>query len=346
MFRAPTIENLTVPFMFEQARAEAQDASLTENAERAIRAIIRPPRARYNPDDLGPIGIPGEDIPIPRVGLTFKNRRGVTIVGSLYISGCFYTEERHPCVIYCHGNIGSQKEGRFLPAYVCPRGISVFCFDFNACGCSSGDYVTLGHQEHQDILDAINLLKNGYSMTDIILWGRSMGAASSVMASPLSPLIRGIIVDSPFESLKKLFKSISRKVPLPSMIRPIAVWWICQQVHKRVGFECSEVSPVQSAKRATVPLMLGHASDDNFVPYKQGLHIFQNWACPDKEMFTMTGGHDGTRDPGWIMKCLRFILRVFGMKFYYFEVIVTCGNCEHVGSFRDLMAIQAPAPDT
>jgi pimeloyl-ACP methyl ester carboxylesterase len=323
--------------MMKEKIGDASEASLAANAARAIQVIIRPPRATYDLADVGPVHFPGNEAPIPRIPIAFKNRNGHNLVGSVYISGSFYTEEQHLCVIYLHGNVGSQKEGRFIVPYLAPRGISVFCFDFSGSGLSGGDFVTLGSREHLDVIEAINFLNVQFQITDFVLWGRSMGSACAVMAASLSPLIRGIIVDSPYASISKLFSAISQQVPLPSVIRPIAVWWIKQEVQKKANFDCDEVQPIESAKRANCPLMLGHATDDDFVPYKHGVQIFQAYACPDKEMVTLTGGHNGQRDPGWIMKCLRFILRVFGLKFHYFEVVVTCDNVEHVGSFRDLM---------
>ena len=57
---------------------------------------------------------------------------------------------------------------------------------------------------------------------------------------------------------------------------------------------------------------------------------------------SMTGGHNGSRDPGWIMKCLRFILRVFGLPFQYIEVEYAPEIAEHCSSFADLLANQTP----
>lgn len=319
-------------------RKEIEEASLMENAQRAIRVIIRPPRCEYRLNAISNIPYVLGSAPIPRIPIQFKNRRGVNLVGSLYISGSFYEEKEHRCAIYLHGNVGSQQEGRFLVKLLAPRGISVFCFDFSGSGLSGGEYVTLGCREHEDVIDSINFLNKQFKMNHYVLWGRSMGAAAAVMAAPKSPLIRGIIVDSAYRNLTKLFSSISTQTPLPSVIRPIAVWWIKKEVQAAAGFNCNDVSPSKSAaKCVNVPLMLGHAADDDFVPYHHGQRIFEKYACADKEMVTMTGGHNGKRDLGWIMKCIRFILRVFGQQFEYFEVEVTQENVEHAASFAELM---------
>jgi pimeloyl-ACP methyl ester carboxylesterase len=308
-----------------------------EKAHRAINVIIRPPRAQYSLDDLGPVPTAAYPQPVPRVPIAFKNRNGFRLVGSFYPSGTIRSEERHVCVIYLHGNVGSQNEGRFLVPNLAPRGICVFCFDFSGCGLSDGEHVTLGFHEHLDVVDSIEFLNSQFNVTDFVLWGRSMGAVCAVMAAQLSPRIRGIIVDSAFSSLLDLFSAISRQVPMPSVIRPIALWWIKHEVESRAHFECSRVAPAQAGRQSTIPLMLGHCEDDAFVPYSHGVAIFEEYGCPDKEMMTLTGGHNGRRDIGWIMKCVRFILRVFEMRFQYIEVEMTMDNVEHVASFTDLL---------
>ena len=324
--------------MDDDIQKEIAESSLMENAHRAVQVIIRPPRAEYDLNKVGNVYFMSTQPPIPRIPISFKNRRGLNLVGSFYISGSFYEEAKHYCVIYLHGNVGSQQEGRFLVRLLAPRGISVFCFDFSGSGLSGGEHVTLGYYEHLDVIDAIDFLNKQFKVDNVVLWGRSMGAACAVMAARKSPLIRGIIVDSAYRSLSKLFMAISKQTPLPSVIRPVAVWWIKKEVMNKAGFDCNKVSPAHCGKKTTtVPLMLGHATDDDFVPYDHGVRIYKKYGCEDKEMMTLKGGHNGVRDPGWIMKCLRFILRVFGLPFEYFEVEFTQENVEHASSFAELM---------
>jgi pimeloyl-ACP methyl ester carboxylesterase len=318
----------------ENVEEEMREASLMESARRAISVIIRPPRAEYELADLTSIPIDDEQ---PLIPIAFKNRRNQLLIGSFYTSGSFEKEARHCCVVYLHGNIGSQKEGRFLVPYIAPRGISVYCFDFSGSGLSGGEYVSLGHFEHQDVIDSLLFLNRQFKVTGFVLWGRSMGAAAAVMAAPQHPMIKGIIVDSAYASLSKLFSDIAARTPLPSVIRPVAVWWIKREVQARAHFDCDTVRPCHEGSRSQVPLMLGHCTDDAFVPYDHGTKIFGEYACEDKEMMTLEGGHNGARDAGWIMKSLRFILRVFGMEFQYLEVTVTTEGAQHAASFAELM---------
>lgn len=319
---------------------EVQDRSLLENARTAINAIVRPPRNDYAASQITNIDLPNGLPSVQPIPLSLVNRHGEEIIGTLYKSVNFECEQRHCCVLYLHGNIGSQMEGRFLVRHLCPRSVSVFCFDFSGSGHSGGEFVTLGYHEHDDVVDVVDLLANGFGFSDFALWGRSMGAASAVMAAPESDKIKGIIVDSAYSSLEDLFASISSQIALPGLLKSIGIWWIKREVQSIAGFDCDLVRPLDAAARARVPLMLGHSSDDSFVPFAQGASIFASYACADKEMMALPGGHNSVRDAGWVMKCVRFILRVFGMDFQYIEVEVSSEAVQHVSSFGELLKSQ------
>ena len=54
-------------------------------------------------------------------------------------------------------------------------------------GVSEGEYVTLGHHEQDDIKTVVEYLENTGLVTTICLWGRSMGAVSSLLYSANHP---------------------------------------------------------------------------------------------------------------------------------------------------------------
>ena len=63
-----------------------------------------------------------------------------------------------------------------------PRDIGVLIFDFAGCGRSTGEYISLGHFESEDFYQILHTFKHYFPyVKDIILWGRSMGAVTSLM---------------------------------------------------------------------------------------------------------------------------------------------------------------------
>ena len=85
-----------------------------------------------------------------------------------------------PCVIYMHGNAGNKMEGLGYASNLAAQGINLCCFDFSGCGNSEGEYVTLGHKEKDDLQAVIEYLYEHKRVSTIGLWGRSMGAATSL----------------------------------------------------------------------------------------------------------------------------------------------------------------------
>ena len=81
-------------------------------------------------------------------------------------------------------------------------------FDFLGCGNSKEQYISLGVRESKQISTVVSYLEtNGY---EVVLWGRSMGAASCLKYGGTNITV----VDSPFASLKKVCKdTLKNKKP-------------------------------------------------------------------------------------------------------------------------------------
>jgi alpha/beta superfamily hydrolase len=80
-----------------------------------------------------------------------------------------------------HGNAGNKMEGLDYSHVLIPKGIDLCTFDFSGCGNSQGDFVTLGWKEVHDLHAVLCHLKSQGRTTDVVLWGRSMGAATALM---------------------------------------------------------------------------------------------------------------------------------------------------------------------
>lgn len=85
--------------------------------------------------------------------------------------------------------------------------MSVLLFDCAGSGLSDGEYITLGVRESEDLAKMIEYVTTKKGVTDIALWGRSMGAVASIIyCSRNKKSIVACIYDSPFSTLKKLIK--------------------------------------------------------------------------------------------------------------------------------------------
>jgi alpha/beta superfamily hydrolase len=86
-----------------------------------------------------------------------------------------------PVCIYMHGNAGCKLEAEVYAEMLLTNGINLFAFDFSGCGHSEGEWVTLGFKERNDLAAVFNYLKGLGTVSKFAFWGRSMGAATSIM---------------------------------------------------------------------------------------------------------------------------------------------------------------------
>lgn len=302
-----------------RVQEEAAKRGWIENAYLAVEMVVRPPRCEYSLTEITPVKWQRGEPPIPPVPVELRNRHGFKIVGSLYRSMKFETEDVHHCVIYLHGNVGSQREGRTIVPWLVPNGVSVFCFDFTGSGNSEGQYITLGITETEDVLDVIEFLTTQMELTDFILWGRSMGAATAIMVGHKHERIKGIIVDSAYMTVHDLLISLAQQVGIPSFLCGVAIWWIKREVRKMSGLECDNIRPIDDAAVSTVPLLLGHSREDEVIPFEQATQIFEAYKGGTKTFIPMHGGHNDKRCEEWRRECMRFIAARFEVEIDAFD---------------------------
>jgi pimeloyl-ACP methyl ester carboxylesterase len=115
-----------------------------------------------------------------------------------------------------HGNAGNKLEGLSYTKEILGLGIDLCTFDFSGCGNSGGDYVTLGWKEVDDLHAVLTHLKAQEKTSKVVLWGRSMGAATAMMYSKSDALpVAGLILDSGFADFKEVAKSTVLKFGIP-----------------------------------------------------------------------------------------------------------------------------------
>ena len=140
-----------------------------------VNAIIRPPRANYREEHLGPPAFTFLGKRFTRTDFTLQTKRGLNLQCSHW-EPVERVSDRIPVVIYMHGNASARVE--VLPQLTCllALGVAVFAFDFAGSGKSDGEYVTLGYFEREDLMCVVAHLRATDVVSTIALWGRSMGA--------------------------------------------------------------------------------------------------------------------------------------------------------------------------
>ncbi|KAL2969741.1 hypothetical protein AAZX31_15G097600 [Glycine max] len=265
--------------------------------EQLVNFIIRPPRAKYDPkSDLLDHEFMLKGKWFQRKDMEIKNSRGDVLQCSHYMPIVSPDGKPLPCVIYCHGNSGCRVDASEAALILLPSNITVFTLDFSGSGISGGEHVTLGWNEKDDLRAVVNYLRADGNVSLIGLWGRSMGAVTSLMYGAEDPSIAGMVLDSPFSDLVDLMMELVDKyrVRLPKFAVKFAIQYMRKTIQKKAKFDIMNLNTVKVAKSCFVPALLGHAIDDDFIRPHHSDFILEAY-MGDKNIIKFEGDHNSSR---------------------------------------------------
>jgi hypothetical protein len=160
-----------------------------------------------------------------------------------------------PVLLFYHGNAGNISHRIDNIALLLDRDLQVFIFDYRGYGRSTGKPSETGI--YQDGLAAYDYLTNREDVAphDIILFGRSLGAAVALEVS-LQRDARSLVLESAFTSTREMARTMPFFFPL-SFLLP------------------AHYNNIDKISRASVPKLIIHGKDDEIVPFSMGMKLFQ-----------------------------------------------------------------------
>ncbi|CAN6479586.1 unnamed protein product [Victoria cruziana] len=262
-----------------------------------IKFIIRPPRAEYNPDQylweteftLGGRKFRREDVEL-------RNGRGHTLRCSHYVPSPIPENIPLPCVIYCHGNSGCRADANEAAVVLLRSNITLFTLDFSGSGLSDGQYVSLGWHEKDDLKVVVSYLRNKKDVSCIGLWGRSMGAVTSLLYGADDPSIAGMVLDSAFSNLFDLMMELVDvyKIRLPKFTVKMGVQYMRHVIQRKAKFDIMNLNCAKVAPKTFIPALFGHATEDALIQPHHSDIIFNSYAG-DKNIIKFEGDHNSAR---------------------------------------------------
>lgn len=135
----------------------------------------------------------------------------------------------------------------------------------------------------------LQVVKRGY--TDIVLWGRSMGAVTSLMfmqdptySRIARRYVRMLVLDSPFCSWMQITGEIaSQRTSLPHFLTDMAVKLVRNKIMKSHGIDLSRVE-VSDCRDITVPALFVYSREDELVNWKHSDTIFNSYGGAKERM--------------------------------------------------------------
>ena len=165
------------------------------------------------------------------------------------------------------------------------RGFSVFAFDLRGHGESAGRRDSLGADERLDVRAAVAYVRRRTNGTQpVLVHGFGYGGALAIAAAGHNADVTGVIVDSPFLTMRSYVRQAWRHVPGP-------LFGLVTFFARRIfGGDIDALAPVNDIAQVTAPILLIHNEGDERVPVANTLNIAaasldgrdQVWLLPDR----------------------------------------------------------------
>ena len=286
--------------------------------EKLWKLIIRPDKDPYKLKDLG------------KKVFTFKGktytRKDYDLISSEgYLMKCSFIELDYtdrpkkimPVILYLHGNSSSRLEGMGMLPEILKRDINLFVIDFPGCGQSEGEYISLGYHESHDVKIIVDFINKLPGVGNIGLWGRSMGAATTMIYAHKDNRIKAIVMDSPFADFNILAKDlVLQQIKLPGFLIEGAIKIVKMTIRKKNGLDIEKLKPIDSAPKTKQPAIFIHANGDELINNKHSDMLYKVYGGKEKKLLKCVGSHNTRRS--------NKIIREIGEFFY--KHLVNEGN--------------------
>lgn len=232
----------------------------------ALYAYLHQAQLLYQPTSpRGSLGPTPGAIHLPFEDLRIQTPDGVSLHAWLVPAS-----EGRPVVIFCHGNGGNIPDCLGTIRILHELDLHLLIFDYRGYGDSSGRPSEGGTYRDVQAVWRYLVEELGFAPGEIILFGRSLGAA---VAAHLARDVRpgALILESPFTSLPEIAARHYWYLPVRWLVR----------------YRYSTVDSVESVESPTLVI---HSADDEVVPIEHGRRVFDHARGP-KRFLLIVGAH-------------------------------------------------------
>jgi len=217
-------------------------------------------------------GVPGRaltmtpiDVGMDYQDVSIKTADGVTL------HGWFIVGRSSQVLLFFHGNAGNISHRLDSIRQFQNLGLSVLIIDYRGYGQSGGRTTERGIYCDADAAWRYLTENRGISASDIVIFGRSLGAsAASWLAAQHQPL--ALIVESSFTSVQDIAQELYPWLPAR---------WLSRFSHATRDY----VRDVQC------PVLVAHSRDDEIIPFHHGEAIFAS-ANEPRTLLALRGTHN------------------------------------------------------
>ena len=206
---------------------------------------IRPPKYTTpgNPSSYG----------LKYEAVSFKTKDGLTLRGWFIPS-----EYSNATIIVGHGFPFDKSNILPVTKFLNTR-YNLFYYDFRYFGESEGKITTIAYKEQQDLLEAIEYLKNRKDVENIGIMGFSLSATTALLIN--SKDIKAIVSDSAYLSIPKALEKIY--FIFPWIVKYPFIWATALYAKIFLGINIYKISALENVKTLETPILFIHGEKDS-----------------------------------------------------------------------------------
>ena len=195
----------------------------------------------------------------------------IETVDGVTLHGWFIVGRSSQVLLFFHGNAGNISHRLDSIRQFQNLGLSVLIIDYRGYGQSGGRTTERGIYRDADAAWRYLTEDRGISASDIVIFGRSLGAsAASWLATQHQPL--ALIVESSFTSIPDIAQELYPWLPAR---------WMSRFSHATRDY----------VRNVRCPLLVTHSRDDEIVPFHHGEAIFAS-ANEPRTLLALRGTHN------------------------------------------------------
>lgn len=158
-------------------------------------------------------------------------------------------------------------------------GYNIVLPDFRGSGGSNQNYTTFGYLEAHDVRTVVNYVIANFNPSELILYGRSLGAASITRSiSELGAKADKIILDSVYKNLEQTINNRFDLMNLPSLFFPkLMLFW----ANRILPINSFNIKPIDFAKNIYIPVLFLHGELDKRAKLEDAKLVYD--AIPSEE---------------------------------------------------------------
>jgi alpha-beta hydrolase superfamily lysophospholipase len=205
---------------------------------------------------------------------------------------CHPSGIRLGALVYLHGIADNRASAAGMVERFVQRGFEVLAYDSRAHGDSGGDACTYGYFETQDLSRVLDSIAPG----PVVLVGTSLGAAVSLQSAARDRRITAVVAAETFSDLRTV---VSERAPL--FFTRHAITRGLELAEQQGRFDVDAVSPLESARTITAPVLLIHGAADTDTSPDHSRRVFDALRAPKQLRLVQGAGHNASlgRDEIW-----------------------------------------------